>query len=777
MISLADEEISRKQLEEISSDVLDLVQFLYTGCRTVLLYPSESPAVQRAVENVYQSLMPMIPEGGALDLSFMEDKLVVNGEVADDFIQKKGITKKFQELMKNRKISSATFWSGLEKEELREFMGILGTKAPTLGAEESADLDSILEEKGIKHVEVDEQIYVAISKREKVVSAAAAVEHEEDATLKALKDEVFTRFLAGEISLGEVGEEAIKDITSDPEKMASMLQSVVSAKGWDSGVEVLPYRVEETRAILERVSELIENVEDPLLAAKLNREIGKIASQMETPELSEILLKSGEVEMGDRLAKLLLPAMSDEKLSGLMESLVAEYKGIKGTQEEGGWPTKRMLALQSLIEEAASGAQSGPAGETADLGEAIAIVGESPEREAEISGGELAKLLVSGAGVDVCDNFSGPALVGAAKRLFEDGNDELGSNVMGKAMERFRAQGHESKQVAAEQIWSFFQRMREIGKEAYMADFVDEVSRVLEETKTAESTLETLSEKVEELSGPSAEALGVSPTLVNKLMSSDAGKVVQAVFSAGDEKAQEAVARVLLEMEDKGIPALVETATNATDEKILDSVAASLKEMKSDPVPQIARVMAQELEPYQVVNLVKLLGMVGSETSASILNSLLVEEDPDIREAVIEAFGRLGGKQALQNLLAESAGLDPKLKAAAVRELGNFKDYFAVRRLMEIISPKKKGEIPEEKQVMMAACRSLGKLGVREAAPTLARIAMGEKPYRDSPEEVRAVAVEALGKIGGEEADKTLKKLLKCESLLIRNAVRRALAG
>ncbi|MDD5448078.1 MAG: hypothetical protein PHO53_02780 [Actinomycetota bacterium] len=93
---MADEEISRKLLEEISSDVLDLIQYLYTGCRTVLLYPPESPTVKRAVENVYQSLMSMIPEGGALDLSFMEDKLTVNGEVADDFIQKTGITRKFQ---------------------------------------------------------------------------------------------------------------------------------------------------------------------------------------------------------------------------------------------------------------------------------------------------------------------------------------------------------------------------------------------------------------------------------------------------------------------------------------------------------------------------------------------------------------------------------------------------------------------------------------------------------------------------------------------------------
>jgi len=213
-----DDAVARKSLEEISSSLLKMFQSLYTATKTVLMYPPESPSVVRMVDNAFDAIVKLIPVGGSLDLSFMEGKLVVNAEMLDDAFQKRGIIKNVHELMKARRISSITFWSGLTKDELRKFLVVLGTKAPTAGSEEQPEIYHLLEEEEITHVEVDEQIYVAISKREKVVDVRAAVESEEDVALKTLKDEVFARFLAGETSMVDLSDDAIHDILSDPER-------------------------------------------------------------------------------------------------------------------------------------------------------------------------------------------------------------------------------------------------------------------------------------------------------------------------------------------------------------------------------------------------------------------------------------------------------------------------------------------------------------------------------------------------------------------------------
>ncbi|MCG2796049.1 MAG: HEAT repeat domain-containing protein, partial [Actinomycetia bacterium] len=101
--------------------------------------------------------------------------------------------------------------------------------------------------------------------------------------------------------------------------------------------------------------------------------------------------------------------------------------------------------------------------------------------------------------------------------------------------------------------------------------------------------------------------------------------------------------------------------------------------------------------------------------------------------------------------------------------------YQAVRRLMEVVAPRKKGEPPEEDSVLMNACHSLEKLNVRQAVPALVEIARGGKRHDTYTEEVRAYATSALGGIGGQDAQKALRKLLKDNSMLIRSSARKAL--
>ncbi|PKQ28564.1 MAG: hypothetical protein CVT63_02200 [Candidatus Anoxymicrobium japonicum] len=793
-IQVTDDGIARKSKDEVSASIVEVLQHLFTATKSVHMYPPESPSAMSMVETAYQVVLDMIPTDGSFDLSFIENKFLVNGEMLDEALQKKGILQKFHELLKARKLSSVTFWSGLTMEELRKFLVVLGAKVPMVETEDQVALYKELEEEGIKHIEVDEQIYVAISKREKVVDARAAVEREEDTALKLLKDEVFTRFLAGEVSLTDLDPATTKEIMSDPDRMISMLQGVISAKGWDTELKTLPFRIDETRGILERVSALIEQVDDPLVRSKLGREVSKITQEMETPQLTEILLTSAG-RAGAKpsfMPKVVLPLLSDVKLSAVVESAVDEHKRLSEQETGNEWPSKRMMALESILNDALASAGGEMAQRLADRLRKTGVDEALTEKAASKSGVELAKLLIAGGEVELCDRASGPTLAAAATYLFENEKDDTGSLVIEKIAEKFMKLSSDSRSVAARQLWGLFKALKDLGKEAFAADLMNTVSETLEEEKAVVSTFADLTKTMEKVTagGEATVAAGVLESLnlgskmpvsieaIEKLMTADAGKVVRAIFQSGDKLAEEAISKVLLGMEDQAVPALIETALGATNEEMLDSVAESLMRMKSDPIPLIAaRFQLVEIEPFQLINLIKLVATLGDEDSASVFTPLLASEDVEIRGEVIRALGRLGGKQALHMMLSESVETDVILKTAAVRELGKFHDYLAVKRLIEIVTHKEKGELPEDELVMIAACRSIGDLRVHQAVPILMDIAKSRKSHEAYSEKLRAVATAILGMVGGNDAHKELRELLKDPSLLIRSTARKALSG
>lgn len=791
MIEVRDE-VAKKSIEVVVASIVHVLQSIFSAVKTVTLYPPENPSVVRMVETAHDAITALIPPGGALDLSFIEDKLVVNGEALEDSMQKRAIINSFHKIMKLRRISSITFWDGMTKEELRSFLVVLGTKAPSIGADEQEEMDQLLKEQEIEHVEVDEQIYVAISKREKVIDARVAVESEQDVALKALKDEVFARFLAGEVASSDIDEDDVKDIVSRPDDMVAMVQGLISSKGWDTEVGTLPFRIDETLAILERVSGLVEQVDDPLVRNKLNHEVSKITGQIDAPQLTEMLLTSAGIDASSaELPKVILPLLEDKKLAKVVESVLEEYRGLAQKETDDDWPTPRISALKSIVAEATASADGEMAARLDTMISGSGIKEEKAGEAGEITGNELAKSLEGGADPSIMERARGPALVTAVKYLFENGEDELGAVVMKRLAVVFRRQKAEARGVAAREIWGLFRDLRSLGKEAYTEELIDEVFQVLEEEKGAVQAFSDLTRSMEGVAGgEGAESIfgdiesidigtgaPVSAKAIEKLMTSDTGKVVQAVFRSGEKAAQDAITKVLLGMEDRAVPALIDTAVGATDQETLESVAESLRQLQTDPVPQIAAMVAGELEVFQRVNLIKLVSMVGEENSVSVLNQLLFSEDAEVRKAVIHALGRLGGKQAFQMILTESAEMDIEIRALAVRELGNFRDYLAVKRVVEVVTPKKKGEFPEDESVMIAACRSLGDLRVRQAVPDLAEIARGGRRQEEYSESLRAVATTALGMIGGKEAQKALRHLVKDRSMLVRSHAKKALTG
>ncbi|MHB8894407.1 MAG: HEAT repeat domain-containing protein [Candidatus Geothermincolia bacterium] len=767
-------DVPRKSLEEIEPGLLQMLQAVFTAARNVHMYPPDSPAAIRLVEAAYNAIAPTIAPEGCMDVSFIEDKMVINGETVDEALQKRGIIKNFHDILKVKKVSSITFWSGVTREELQQFLVMLTSKQSLDEAGEQIEFHLLMEEEGIKHIEIDEQIYVAISKREKVVDARAVTEQESDPAIRALRDEVFARFLAGEVIPGEVSSDAVHEMMVEPEKMIAAVQSFVEAHGWGGDARALPLNVEETHGILERMVVLLSGVDDPNLRNKLSREVERIARQIEVPELKEILFTGGGGDGGAALPAALLPLLADEKVSALLDEMAGEYGLLEQSEEGSDWPSERLESARTVLEQAAStrpewarkiagmyaGAGGGPAWK---------------QRETdEIYSTELARTLESGADMSVCDMAKGPVLVNTAWHLAEDGRDDLVPPVIEKVRARFRNQPPGPRLVAARQVDDLARKLRELGKEELLGGFDKEVGEVVLEADSSRRNLAEFSSMTVKVGdGGPIEGMYVPDTAVSRLMSSDTGKVVQAVFTSDDPAAREAVTRALLQMPDRAIPALLDTAQEATDTETVSGIAESLREFK-DTTPWITSRLGKEMEPWQRANLVRLFGMVASPESARALEPMLQSPEQEPHVAAINALVALGGKTALQMLLDESLLQDPMFQVPALRALGKFHDYQAVRRLTVLITPGKKGEMLGSDQALVAACRSLGDMHAVPAAELISDIALARKHIRAS-DEVRAAAVLALGKIGGAGAHEVIKKLSRDPSMLVRSTARRAL--
>lgn len=755
-------EVPKKTLEEITPGLMQMLQSMFTAARNAQMYPPESPAAIKLVEASQEAIMPMVPPGGCLDISFIEEKLVINGEHVDDAMQKRGIIRNFHQLLKVKKISSVTFWHDMTREDLRKFFLVLTGKPRMNEDGEQVEFSKLMEEEDVQHIEIDEQIYVAISKREKVVDVRAVTEQDMDPAMRALKNEVFARFLSGEAMPGDTSSQAVRDMLADPDKMVAAVHSFVEAHGWSSDMKGLALGVDETRVILERITELLRRVDDPSLRDKLSREVERIAVQIEVPQLKEIVLTGGAAERGTFRPEALLPVVGDEKYGMLLDQLIEEYVMLEAMPDQGSWPSERLDSARTILEQAAR-ARPEWARKIVEASGAAGPPWQHREKD-DARSAQLAQALSTGGDMSMCDEASGTVLVKTAGRLVQAAHEDLATAIMQKVQQRFQSAPEQSRPVAARQIQKLTAWLQQNGKVAVAGVVAEEARDVADAYATANAVVGDL---------PGMGPTGQTDPLYDRLMGSDTGQVVKAVFTADDEAAREAVTRALLQMPDKAIPALLDTVQEATDSQTIESVAGSLREFK-DPTPWITSRFTKEMEPWQMVNVVKLFAMVGSSEAVKALDPLLMSPEVEPHLAAINALADMGGKTALQMLLDDSMLPDPIIQVPALRALGKFHDYMAVRRLTMIVTPGKKGEITESDQALIAACRSLGDLKAGPAIGLISDLALGRHGIKVS-EEVRAAATLTLGKTGGAEAAEALKKLAKDSSMLVRSTARKVL--
>lgn len=151
--------------EALSNIYLKFINSLGSCIRKLSLYPPQHPAIIISIKSVYSALGEILAKKDIITLSLSsDDKLIIENEVANEnslFIAD------FVSFLKKISVENISFKSGISEAEIDGFIRAFLLKPEEI--KDAADINKLLHDKNILHIEANQFSYIKIDKDEKPV--------------------------------------------------------------------------------------------------------------------------------------------------------------------------------------------------------------------------------------------------------------------------------------------------------------------------------------------------------------------------------------------------------------------------------------------------------------------------------------------------------------------------------------------------------------------------------------------------------------------------------
>ena len=362
---------SKKLDPEHLNHVLEVIQALNGTLINIKRYPAGSAVVKMAMKRGSDSLQWLLKKVGSFTLSEHERSMMVDDIMLDAKVQKKAFVESFVNQIHARDLRSVTFLDGLEDDELITFLDVLSQKPEEV--KEIDDLAGFLLEKGVKHVELDKKVYVAIGKDESVARRAdlemLAGSGGQAASKDDLKDGMFLSFLLSKIPMrdfnlsdedldkikGNIDYERLKHAKDiDFDKIGPVLTATMErvlqlddsyeygdslgedSKNWSKDQRVEARR--DNREKEERVDKLVENFraisktivsfDNPHVRAKLLTDFMRVVTNFKSLTLARVLTTKIETPEGFDIKATVMSSLSLKKKSKIVDIILTRLSRV-----------------------------------------------------------------------------------------------------------------------------------------------------------------------------------------------------------------------------------------------------------------------------------------------------------------------------------------------------------------------------------------------------------------------------------------------------------------
>lgn len=156
--------------QEMAVEAIVILNAAFTNIR---LYPPTSDMIGNSVSSAHSILENIFEQEDSVVFAESEGNLIISGQVLSEADKKKPQVSAFVNLMLSLSIKSISFEKGLQKEEILSFLEVITRKPEDLEKEGGAS--EVMVAGGIKNIQVDKKLFVAMGEDEQIVAAGATV--------------------------------------------------------------------------------------------------------------------------------------------------------------------------------------------------------------------------------------------------------------------------------------------------------------------------------------------------------------------------------------------------------------------------------------------------------------------------------------------------------------------------------------------------------------------------------------------------------------------------
>ena len=791
--------------QDIAARSMAVLGSLHAAMVNYHLYPPSSEIVQESVRRAREDLEAILGEGGSVTFCELEGKLLINDFCLDEKDQARPNTVSFLKDLAMWEARSITFEEGLSGEELRSFLEIFSRKRSERSLEKG--LGALLLEEGVVHVKVDEKVYVSLSKDQdpSALSGSTAA-----GAIDLLRDEVFVRFLVGNIPAVEAPQEQVADLLSDPQRVNAAFQAVM-LNFESSGGAVGPEKARLIRDTVDRMYGLVERLADEDLKRSLNEEMIEILAALEPETLVEVLCEEVPQAMkGPEVRREIISSVEGENVLKLTDQVVEKYLRLleeRKSMDPGDYQDISAVLneiIADLYMESDPSYHADITGRLRASGLLSLLAEAHPQAGRDMAVYTIISDIRSSGSLRALEGLSDGEVVQVAGKLMDMGEEETALRIVAATTRNLESDRPDFRLRACRFLEEIHQDFRRRGHRAEIAEKAPFLLALLGRERDGEvkacllSLLACLAGDLFQegrngefaricetllslATGPGEEATAASAAL-SSMNPWDVGKPLAESLFGEDEELAGLAAKVLPFLEESlTVVDIVDRIKGEEEIKITPQLAEVGRSLGDPLLSALSEVLEANLREEVYARVLDLLGMMGGNAAVDVVKSVENNPIPGVRAHAMRTLARMspGDPTLLSHFLRALRDQDPEVRREGARGLGSIDDPRAVEALLGIVQGKSPaGE--EHPRVEEAACLALARLGPESAVTPLMDLlrkrVFALRKHTVHPR-VKAAACYALGQIGGPEAAEIVRGYLEDPDPILRNEARKAVAA
>ncbi len=699
--------------EAIKQISLDVLVAMNTVVKNVRFYPLSSALVMNGMENLYQVFLNYFKVYPSFILSESERTLLIGDEPLTQKDHEKSYVSSTLEILLKFNIKSLSLHKGLEKRELVLLLAHLA-KDPEKILDEGG-LPELIEKNHLSHIRLDEKIFVAKGKNQKIVSSLE------------ITDDQILQYLGESHPELQNDRQKLLEMTDNPEWLLKSLENSLSKLAAEKGVLSDVQLAEKLAGIVERMDGVSDQF-DPTTQQKVREAIDRSIADIGPGVTREILAQNKKNSAIGPLMRNLVGKLRRDApptASELPES--ADDVGREEAPEAVSLPQ-----IQENIERLLGDSAKGVLDEAimTPLIRTVQTLAAQKERATleTIMNRLLGNMFAEDAKVR---DQAARALIEIVENLPEKEKNAVLRGIAGKLLDWVKLETLATP--AYQKICGFLR--------GYVNDLVwqDDFHAAIPILGFFNDIRTGVVEKNDTIHE-------ISVDFISACASEERLAILFNIYKDGEPDKKRDAGEMLIRLGDNALNHLLDLLREHRDSNERVRIMRLIISAGRPAVPPVRDRLGKDQPWFYLRNIAYILSHIGDESSAEALLPLLLHENVKVRLEALKGINRTGKSQRCALLLSVLPQVEHKFMINIIDVLGGAKCAEAEPTLVILLenNPIKDKDLRATLQERI--CAALGSIGLSNSIPVLSRI-VGTKSFLGIsryPENVKTAAAKAL---------------------------------